>query len=103
MTCVVSDIRTQTRRVLPLGTHANKTVGMPRRHRRTPPPAKGRSGAPSPVARSHVKADGTPKARYTSEREAADVAQLQWVEHKVELSTYQCQICQDWHLAREDR
>jgi hypothetical protein len=67
------------------------------------PPGRAPSSddAATGVARSHVNADGTPKARYGSEREAADVAQLQWIEHRVELTAYRCEICSGWHLARQ--
>jgi len=50
--------------------------------------------------RAHFKADGTPKRRYGTEREARDLAQLQWVEHQVDLDAYRCEMCDGWHLAR---
>jgi len=68
---------------------------MPRRRR----PARSPS-APSAPARSHVRADGAPKKRYDSASDATSAAQLQWAINGAELSTYRCEICRGWHLAR---
>jgi hypothetical protein len=52
---------------------------------------------------THWKADGTAKRRFSSERDATDGAQLQWVEHGVELNVYRCDFCNGWHMGRPFR
>ena len=57
-------------------------------------------GERSAPARSHVRADGSPKQRYSSEAEGREAAQLQWAINGSELAVYRCEICSGWHLAR---
>ena len=63
-----------------------------RRVRRTPPrPVR-------PVRMPHWRADGRPKARFSSEQEAHRAAFGYRLEHGVDLSVYRCDVCGGWHL-----
>ena len=77
---------------------ACETGGMGRRRHKRP--------AHTPLSiqgATHWKADGSAKRRFATEREAADGAQLQWVEHGIELNVYRCDFCQGWHMGRPPR
>jgi hypothetical protein len=49
---------------------------------------------------SHVKRDGTPKRSYRTQQEAAGAAQLAWTLEGVDLNTYRCELCHQWHIGR---
>ncbi len=74
-------------------TAARQTVGMPKRRVRRPAP-------PRPPSPSHFRRDGAPKTRYSTQREAADAAQLRWVLDRVELDVYRCELCTGWHMGK---
>jgi hypothetical protein len=57
---------------------------------------------PTPLS-SHFKRDGTPKNSYRTEREAASAAQLAWTLNRVDLTTYRCDHCHQWHIGRRFR
>jgi hypothetical protein len=46
----------------------------------------------------HWRADGRPKARFSSEQEAHRAAFGYRLEHGVDLSVYRCDVCGGWHL-----
>ena len=52
---------------------------------------------------SHFKRDGTPKRSYRTQQEAAGQAQLAWTLEGVELDTYRCDHCHQWHIGRRFR
>ncbi len=52
---------------------------------------------------SHFKRDGTPKKPYRTQQEAASAAQLAWTLEGVDLSTYRCDHCFQWHIGRPFR
>lgn len=51
----------------------------------------------------HFKRDGTPKKRYRTQQEAASAAQLAWTLEKIDLQTYRCDQCHQWHIGRPFR
>jgi hypothetical protein len=52
------------------------------------------------VRLSHWRADGQPKARYSSEQDA-NRATLQYrLDHGVDLGAYTCEFCGGWHLGK---
>jgi len=57
-----------------------------------------RKSPPRQVRLPHWRADGTPKARFTSEQEANRAAFGYRLEHGTDLSAYACEICGGWHL-----
>jgi hypothetical protein len=63
-------------------------------------PPRRRVERPLSVSSSHWRADGQPKVRYPSEREAALAAADQSLEAGVTLGVYQCSFCQGWHMGR---
>ncbi len=52
---------------------------------------------------SHFKRDGTPKKSYRTAQEAASAAQLAWTLEGVDLNTYRCDHCFQWHIGRRFR
>jgi len=52
---------------------------------------------------SHFKHDGTPKKSYRTQSEAASAAQLAWTLEGVDLNTYRCDHCYQWHIGRRFR
>ena len=74
----------------------------PRRHRRPSRPEHA-TAAPVPLRREHVRADGRPKDRFSSEEEANRAAFGYRLEHGVELGAYHCTVCGGWHLGNADR
>ena len=73
----------------------SQTRGMARR-RRSPRP----SHRPLSLGGTHWRADGAPKARFASQRDAQDAAHLRWVEDRVELNVYLCEFCNGWHMGK---
>ena len=69
-----------------------------KRRRRPLPPTR-------PVGRvaAHFTRDGTPKAAYRTEREAASAAQLAWTLNGVDLNSYRCEYCNQWHIGKRFR
>ena len=51
-----------------------------------------------PVRLPHWRADGQPKARFSSEQDANRAALGYRLEHGADLSAYECEICGGWHL-----
>jgi hypothetical protein len=47
---------------------------------------------------SHWRADGAPKATYTTQSEALSVADERAVDAGVGLNVYQCDFCHGWHM-----
>ena len=70
---------------------------MKRRRRATPPPR--------PLGRvaSHFTRDGAPKIAYRTQAEAQSAAQLAWTLNGVELDTYRCDYCYQWHMGKRFR
>ena len=67
---------------------------MKRRRRPTPPTRPlGRSAA-------HFSREGTPKNSYRTQAEAAGAAQLAWTLHRVDLESYRCDYCFQWHIGK---
>ena len=54
------------------------------------PPRSGRSSG-------HVKIDGSPNKAYRTLAEATSAANFAFIENRVELTSYQCEICHKWH------
>lgn len=55
---------------------------------------------PVSIAGSHWRADGQPKMRYETERQAMEAAELRGAESGVRLGTYRCAFCAGWHMGR---
>jgi hypothetical protein len=51
----------------------------------------------------HFKKDGTPKNQYRTQAEAKSAAQLAWTLNGVDLSTYRCNHCHQWHMGKDSR
>ncbi|HMD47136.1 MAG TPA: hypothetical protein VKG43_13305 [Acidimicrobiales bacterium] len=49
---------------------------------------------------SHWRADGAPKVRYGTEREAQMAAAERGAEGGVDLGVYRCEYCSGWHMGR---
>jgi hypothetical protein len=49
---------------------------------------------------SHFKSDGSPKQRYRTETEAKQAAQASWAINGVDLQTYRCDFCHQWHMGK---
>jgi hypothetical protein len=64
---------------------------------------------PTPATRSigrvasHFNRDGTPKNAYRTQAEAASAAQLAWTLSGVDLNTYRCDYCFQWHMGKRYR
>jgi len=58
-----------------------------------------------PVGRvaSHFTRQGTPKNSYRTQAEAQSAAQLAWTLHGVDLNTYRCDYCFQWHMGKNFR
>jgi hypothetical protein len=61
-----------------------------------------RGPAPMPLA-SHFRRDGTAKMAYRTKQEAASAAQLAWTLDQVDLDSYRCDHCHQWHIGRRFR
>ena len=61
--------------------------------------------ATRPVGRvaSHFTREGTPKAAHRTQVEAASAAQLAWTLDGVELDSYRCDYCHQWHIGKRFR
>jgi hypothetical protein len=69
------------------------------KHRRRPtPPAR-----PAGRVASHFTREGTPKNSYRTQAEAASAAQLAWTLSGVDLNTYRCDYCFQWHMGKRFR
>jgi hypothetical protein len=68
-----------------------------KRRRRTPPT--------KPVGRvaSHFNREGLPKNAYRTQSEAQSAAQLAWTLNGVDLDTYRCDYCFQWHMGKRWR
>ena len=71
---------------------AGQTAGMARR--------RPRAHRPLSLNSSHWRADGAPKVRFDTEREAQAVAADRSREAGVVLGVYQCGFCHGWHMGR---
>jgi hypothetical protein len=58
---------------------------------------------PLSVRSSHWRADGQPKVRYSTQRDALSAADERGEESGVELGAYQCDFCHGWHMGRLER
>ncbi len=63
-------------------------------------PPRRRPERPLSLPSSHWRADGRPKVRFVSEREAMVVAAERAEQGGVLLAAYRCGFCQGWHLGR---
>jgi hypothetical protein len=62
------------------------------------------TGAPGGASREHWRADGQPKARFTTPDEANRSALRLRLENGADLDPYRCGFCSGWHLGnRGDR
>jgi hypothetical protein len=52
---------------------------------------------------SHFTRDGSPKTPYRTRSEAASAAQLAWTLNGIDLDTYRCDYCHQWHIGRRFR
>lgn len=70
---------------------------MKRRRRPTPPSR--------PIGRvaSHFTREGTPKNSYRTQAEAQSAAQLAWTLSGVDLNSYRCDYCFQWHIGKSFR
>ena len=70
---------------------------MKQRRRLTPPTR--------PLGRvaSHFTREGRPKTAYRTSPEAASAAQLAWTLSGVDLNTYRCDYCHQWHIGKRFR
>ncbi|HLN17146.1 MAG TPA: hypothetical protein VK277_10410 [Acidimicrobiales bacterium] len=59
-----------------------------------------RAQRPLKIGSSHWRADGQPKTRFGSEREARVAAAERAEEGGVELVVYECDFCTGWHMGR---
>ena len=48
----------------------------------------------------HFKHDGRPKQSYRTQGEAMQAAQATWAINGVELQTYRCDFCHQWHMGK---
>jgi len=58
-----------------------------------------------PVGRvpSHFTREGTPKTSYRTQGEAQGAAQLAWTLNGVDLNSYRCDYCHQWHIGKRFR
>jgi len=54
-------------------------------------------------AASHFNRDGIPKNSYRTESEAKSAAQLAWTLSGVDLNSYRCDHCFQWHIGKRFR
>jgi hypothetical protein len=68
-----------------------------KRRRRTP--------RTKPIGRvaSHFTREGVPKNSYRTQSEAQSAAQLAWTLNGVDLDTYRCDYCFQWHMGKRWR
>ncbi len=52
---------------------------------------------------SHWRADGLPKAAYTTRHDALTAALVRRQESGVELNVYRCDVCSSWHMGNPRR
>jgi len=52
---------------------------------------------------SHFTREGTPKQAYRSQAEAKQAAQVAWTLNGVDLQTYRCDYCHQWHMGKASR
>jgi hypothetical protein len=64
-----------------------------------------RTHASKPVGRvaSHFTREGLPKNPYRTQSEAQSAAQLAWTLNGVDLDTYRCDYCFQWHMGKRWR
>ncbi len=67
------------------------------------PRARRESSAPRRVGAVHVTREGRPKTAYRTRAEAASAANLAWTLNGVELNTYRCEVCHQWHIGKRFR
>ncbi len=63
-------------------------------------PARRPEYRPVSISASHWRADGQPKTRYATQREAREAAEFRGAEAGVRLGTYRCDFCGGWHMGR---
>jgi hypothetical protein len=58
-----------------------------------------------PIGRvaSHFTKEGTPKKAYRTQAEAQQSAQVSWTINGVDLQTYRCDYCHQWHMGKPFR
>ena len=58
-----------------------------------------------PIGRvtSHFTREGTPKNAYRTRDEAQSAAQLAWTLDGVDLNSYRCDYCHQWHIGKNFR
>ena len=58
-----------------------------------------------PVGRvtSHFTREGTPKNTYRTLAEAQSAAQMAWTLSGVDLNSYRCDFCHQWHIGKSGR
>jgi hypothetical protein len=71
--------------------------------RRRPSRATSRDGRVRGGTGSHFTREGTPKNGYRTRAEAQGAAQLAWTFDRVDLDTYRCEYCHQWHIGRRFR
>jgi hypothetical protein len=61
--------------------------------------------ATKPLGRvaSHFGRDGLPKNSYRTRSEAQSAAQLAWTLSRVDLDSYRCDYCFQWHIGKRFR
>jgi hypothetical protein len=52
---------------------------------------------------SHFTREGLPKNAYRTQSEAQSAAQLAWTLNGVDLDTYRCDYCNQWHMGKRWR
>jgi len=52
---------------------------------------------------SHFTKEGTPKQSYRTQNEAKQAAQVAWTINRVDLQTYRCDYCNQWHMGKAFR
>ncbi len=52
---------------------------------------------------SHWRADGRPKAAYSSQADALTAALVRREDSGVELTVYRCDVCSAWHMGNPRR
>jgi hypothetical protein len=52
---------------------------------------------------SHFTREGLPKNAYRTQSEAQSAAQLAWTLNGVDLDTYRCDYCFQWHMGKRWR
>jgi hypothetical protein len=66
-------------------------------------PRRRHSYRPLSVRSSHWRADGQPKVRYPTQRDALSAADERGRESDVDLGVYRCDFCGGWHMGRSGR